>query len=105
VIARIRSLGALDHQHRDLHPIKLSYLRKIGLRPLSHELLLLHVHGGVAIGVIIASKLPHHPLVGYQRLKMSSHEGVDQPLARKAPPSLLGDGVQHIVDLQLELLL
>jgi hypothetical protein len=26
VIARIRSLGALDHQHRDLHPIKLSYL-------------------------------------------------------------------------------
>jgi hypothetical protein len=26
VIARIRSLGALDHQRRDLHPIKLSYL-------------------------------------------------------------------------------
>jgi hypothetical protein len=26
VIARIRSLGALDHQHRDLHTIKLSYL-------------------------------------------------------------------------------
>jgi hypothetical protein len=28
VIARIRSLGALDHQRRDLHPIKLSYLTK-----------------------------------------------------------------------------
>jgi hypothetical protein len=26
VIARIRSLRALDHQHRDLYPIKLSYL-------------------------------------------------------------------------------
>jgi hypothetical protein len=26
VIARNRSLGALDHQHRDLHSIKLSYL-------------------------------------------------------------------------------
>jgi hypothetical protein len=26
VIARIRSLGALDHQRRDLHLIKLSYL-------------------------------------------------------------------------------
>jgi hypothetical protein len=26
VTARIRSLGALDHQHRDLHSIKLSYL-------------------------------------------------------------------------------
>jgi hypothetical protein len=26
VIARIRSLEALDHQRRDLHPIKLSYL-------------------------------------------------------------------------------
>jgi hypothetical protein len=26
VIARIRSLGALDHQRRDVHPIKLSYL-------------------------------------------------------------------------------
>jgi hypothetical protein len=26
VIARIRSLGALNHQCRDLHPIKLSYL-------------------------------------------------------------------------------
>jgi hypothetical protein len=26
VIARIRSLGALDHQRRDLQPIKLSYL-------------------------------------------------------------------------------
>jgi hypothetical protein len=26
VIARSRSLRALDHQHRDLHPIKLSYL-------------------------------------------------------------------------------
>jgi hypothetical protein len=26
VIARSRSLGALDHQRRDLHPIKLSYL-------------------------------------------------------------------------------
>jgi hypothetical protein len=26
VISRIRSVGALDHQHRDLHPIKLSYL-------------------------------------------------------------------------------
>ena len=26
VIARIRSLGALDHQRRDLHPMKLSYL-------------------------------------------------------------------------------
>jgi hypothetical protein len=26
VIARSRSLEALDHQHRDLHPIKLSYL-------------------------------------------------------------------------------
>jgi hypothetical protein len=26
VIARIHSLGALDHQSRDLHPIKLSYL-------------------------------------------------------------------------------
>jgi hypothetical protein len=26
VIARICSLGALDHQHRDLHSIKLSYL-------------------------------------------------------------------------------
>jgi hypothetical protein len=28
VIARICSLGALDHQRRDLHPIKLSYLTK-----------------------------------------------------------------------------
>jgi hypothetical protein len=26
VIARIRSLGALDHQHQDLHLMKLSYL-------------------------------------------------------------------------------
>jgi hypothetical protein len=26
VIARSRSLGGLDHQRRDLHPIKLSYL-------------------------------------------------------------------------------
>jgi hypothetical protein len=26
VIARSRSLEALDHQRRDLHPIKLSYL-------------------------------------------------------------------------------
>jgi hypothetical protein len=26
VIARCRSLDALDHQRRDLHPIKLSYL-------------------------------------------------------------------------------
>jgi hypothetical protein len=26
VIARNRSLGALDHQRRDLHSIKLSYL-------------------------------------------------------------------------------
>jgi hypothetical protein len=26
LIERIRSLGALEHQHRDLHPIKLSYL-------------------------------------------------------------------------------
>jgi hypothetical protein len=26
VIVRIRSLEALDHQHRDLYPIKLSYL-------------------------------------------------------------------------------
>jgi hypothetical protein len=26
VIVRIRSLGALNHQRRDLHPIKLSYL-------------------------------------------------------------------------------
>jgi hypothetical protein len=26
VIVRIHSLGALDHQHHDLHPIKLSYL-------------------------------------------------------------------------------
>jgi hypothetical protein len=26
VIARIRSLGSLDHQRRDLHPIKLLYL-------------------------------------------------------------------------------
>jgi hypothetical protein len=29
VIARIRLLGALDHQRRDLHTIKLSYPRKI----------------------------------------------------------------------------
>jgi hypothetical protein len=28
VIARNRSLGALDHQRRDLHSIKLSYLTK-----------------------------------------------------------------------------
>jgi hypothetical protein len=47
VIARNRSLGALDHQHRDLHSIKLSYLtedrvastitrpsRSTGLKPL-----------------------------------------------------------------------
>jgi hypothetical protein len=26
VIAKIRSFGTLDHQRRDLHPIKLSYL-------------------------------------------------------------------------------
>jgi hypothetical protein len=26
VIVRIRSLEALDHKYRDLHPIKLSYL-------------------------------------------------------------------------------
>jgi hypothetical protein len=26
MIARFRSLGALDHQRRDLNPIKLSYL-------------------------------------------------------------------------------
>jgi hypothetical protein len=28
VIARSRSLGALDYQRQDLHPIKLSYLTK-----------------------------------------------------------------------------
>jgi hypothetical protein len=28
VIARSRLFGALDHQRRDLHPVKLSYLTK-----------------------------------------------------------------------------
>jgi hypothetical protein len=33
VIARIRSLGALDHQPRDLHSIKLSYLTEEWVLP------------------------------------------------------------------------
>jgi hypothetical protein len=32
VIARTHSLGALDHQRQNLHPIKLSKLSKIGPR-------------------------------------------------------------------------
>jgi hypothetical protein len=35
VIARNRSLGALDHQRRDLDSIKLSYLTEDGSRLLS----------------------------------------------------------------------
>jgi hypothetical protein len=59
----------------------------------------------VVIGVIIASELPHRPLASCERLKTLPHQGVDQPLTGEAPPSLLGDGIQHIVDLQFELLL
>lgn len=36
---------------------------------------------------------------------MPPHEGVNQPLTRETLPLLLGDGVQHIFDLWLELLL
>jgi hypothetical protein len=36
VIARSHLLGALDHQRRDLHSIKLSYLTEDESRPLSH---------------------------------------------------------------------
>jgi hypothetical protein len=37
VIARNRSLGALDHQRQDLHPIKLSYLTEDQALPFYHQ--------------------------------------------------------------------
>jgi hypothetical protein len=65
VIARIRLLGALDHQRRDLHPIKLSYLTENRVLPsitLTISLLLLWARLS-SIGPVKA-KLTHDEACG-----------------------------------------
>lgn len=47
----------------------------------------------------------HMTLEGHEWLKAKLLEDVDEPLAGKAPPTLLGDGGQHVVDLRPKLLL
>jgi hypothetical protein len=59
----------------------------------------------VAVGVVVTGELLHHRLVSREQLKALMHESAYQPLVEKAPPMLLGDGIQYITDLSLELLL
>lgn len=59
----------------------------------------------MAVGVVATGELPHRRLVSHEQLKAPLHESVYQPLVGKAPPTLLGDGIRHIADLWLELLL
>jgi hypothetical protein len=46
VITRIFSLGALDDQRRDLHPIKLSYLTEDRASPSIKSMRMVHDQGG-----------------------------------------------------------
>lgn len=41
----------------------------------------------------------------HEQLETLLHEGADQPLTEETPHPLLGDGLQHVVDLWLELIL
>lgn len=59
----------------------------------------------MVVEVITPDVLPHGPLAGRGRLETMIHERTDQPLTRKAPPTLLGNLVQHHLDFRLELLL
>lgn len=73
--------------------------------PRATSSLLLHqVHDGIMIRVIVTRELPHQPLENRQRLETPPHECADQPLTGKTTPPLLGDGIQYITDLRLELL-
>jgi hypothetical protein len=57
VTVRIRSLGALDHQHRDLHPIKLSHLTEdrasSSIRCLLEDMVVLSLTRATVDGVVV----------------------------------------------------
>jgi hypothetical protein len=59
----------------------------------------------VAIEIVVIGELPHRSRMGHEQLETLLHEGADQPLTEETPHPLLGDSLQHVVDLWLELLL